>query len=83
MVVYEIANIEKHDELTEADSARIGRRITIGVLHEGYRAIMPHADDSEMALFTSAVEEINGQDGDETVEFTTRNTTYTLRKAVD
>lgn len=83
MLVYEIANIEKHDELTEADSARIGRHVSIGILEKGYRALLPHADDSEKALFTSVVVEKSGQDGDDKVEFTTKNTTYTLRRVGD
>lgn len=78
--VYEIANIEKHDGLSEADSARIGRQVKIGVLHEGYRALLPLAGDEEKALFTSVVQSIQGEEGDEKITFITKNTTYTLRK---
>lgn len=80
--VYEIANIEKHDALAEADSIRIGRKVKIGVLHEGYRALLPHADDEEKALFTTVVKSIEGAEGDAEIKFTTKNTTYTLRKVV-
>ncbi|CAM3634250.1 hypothetical protein [Mesobacillus zeae] len=80
--VYEIANIEKHTELAEADSARIGRRFYIGVLAVGYRALLPHVDDEGKVLLTSVVDCVLGKEGDNEIIFTTVNSIYTLRKVV-
>lgn len=77
---YEISHIEKYDGLTEADSARIGRRLIIARLSVGAPAILPHADDPDKALVTSAVRTFKEIDGGNQVLFTTRNTTYILAK---
>jgi hypothetical protein len=78
--IYEIASIKKHTKLTEADSLRIGRRVFIGTLEEGCRAILPHADNEEKYLMTSRVYTVTNVNGGNDIVFTTKNTTYSLRK---
>lgn len=77
--VYEIANIERHSGLTEADTMRLGRRVIPTLMHEGYRAVLIHADNHDKAIMTSTIISVNESEKD-VIEFTTRNTTYVLRK---
>ncbi|WP_232696150.1 hypothetical protein [Brevibacillus daliensis] len=76
--VYEIADIKKHDGLTEADSARLGRRLYPTLIEVGSPALLLHADDTTKMLRTSTVTSVEEQS--EAITFTTRNTTYTIRK---
>lgn len=81
--VYEVVNIERHTGKQEADSMRIGRRYHIAHLVVGHNAILPHVDNPIRALVTTPVVSIDNQNGNETIVFTTENTTYTLRKVGD
>lgn len=83
MTVYELVEIEKADALTEADSARIGRKFIPAAIHEGARAVLVHAEDHDKAMITSPVSSIADGSLDEQtdiIKFVTQNTTYTLRK---
>jgi hypothetical protein len=81
--IYEVVNIERHTGKQEAGSMRIGCRYHIAHLVVGHKAILPHVDNPVKALVTSPVINIDSKDGNETIVFTTKNTTYTLRKVGD
>ncbi|MRD36480.1 hypothetical protein GH882_11000 [Bacillus thuringiensis] len=83
MTMYEVADINRNTGKQEADSLRIGRRYYIGILEKGARAILPHIDDQTKALVTSPVTDIKRSDNGKEIVFTTKHTTYTLRKVVD
>lgn len=82
-VIYEIASINRAAGLTDDDRKRLERRVSIGLLTEGYSAILPYVEDTGRALRTSTVMEIRGNYGDDEIIFTTKNTTYCLRKVGD
>ena len=81
--VYEITNIERHSGALEADSMRIGKRYIPTLIHEGWPAYLVHADNHNKALVTSPVQHITPLNDGETIIFTTKHTTYTLRKVGD
>ncbi|EOO67475.1 hypothetical protein FC679_15195 [Bacillus cereus] len=83
MTVYEIADINRNTGKQEADSLRIGRQYYIGILEKDTRAVLPHVDDQTKALVTSPVTDIKRSDNGKEIVFTTKHTTYTLRKVVD
>lgn len=82
-VIYEVAVINRAAGLTDNNRKRLERRVTIGLLKEGCSAILPLVEDPERVLRTSTVMEIRGNDSDDEIIFTTKNTTYCLRKVGD
>lgn len=79
-IKYELIDIEKKNGLTEADSLRKGKQYYITLLKTGASAILAHADNDKKALVTSSVKDI--VIAENMVQFTTQNTTYTLRRVV-
>lgn len=82
MSVYEIAYIERRDGNIDADSKRLGRRVIPVQIERGSPAILVQADNPEKTTITSIVETAD-DNPDGSIEFTTRNTTYKLRKVDD
>lgn len=78
--VFEMVKIERHGEALEADLQRVGRRYIPALIQHGASAVLVHEDDHSKSLVTSRVEEVGYEDGDNTIVFTTKHTTYTLGK---
>lgn len=78
--IYVITGIEREGGNTAEDNKRIGKRVHIGQLTLGSRAVLPWADDNGMAVITTPVEAmIKSNRG--IIYFVTRNTEYHLTEA--
>lgn len=83
LIVYEIAEINRHTGATESDSMRLGKRVIPLLLIVGGKGVLVYDENRDKAIMTSQITEINGDVGDDVISFTTRNTTYKLRKVDD